>query len=63
MKKLTDMLISIAVIGGILILSAVFTSWFTRRMYLQCSECRTLNARRRAHCRNCGRELERPPEK
>jgi hypothetical protein len=58
MNKLTDALISIAVLGGILVASAIFTSWFTRRMYYQCPECRALNAKRRTHCRLCGHPLQ-----
>ena len=30
MKRLTDTLLTIAVLGGILVLSALFTNWFTR---------------------------------
>jgi rRNA maturation endonuclease Nob1 len=57
MKELSDILITIAVLGGILVLSAVFTSLFTRKMYYRCAECGTLNAKRRAHCRVCGDDL------
>jgi hypothetical protein len=57
MKSLGDALLTIAVLGGILVLSAVFTNWFTRRMYYKCTECRNLNAKRRTHCRVCGNLL------
>lgn len=57
MKRLTDTLITIAVLGGILVLSALFTNWFTRKMYFTCSQCRALNAKRRVHCRMCGNQL------
>jgi hypothetical protein len=57
MKNLGDTLLTIAVLGGILILSAVFTNWFTRKMYYRCKECGILNAKRRTHCRECGQEL------
>jgi hypothetical protein len=57
MKSLTDTLLAIAVLGGILVLSAVLTSLFTRKMYYRCAECRNLNARRRTHCRVCGNLL------
>ena len=52
-----DTLLSIAVLGGILILSAVITNLFARKMYNRCTGCGTLNARRRTHCRSCEREL------
>ena len=57
MKGLTDTLLTIAVLGGILVLSAVFTNLFTRKMYYRCAECRNLNAKRRTHCRICGNLL------
>lgn len=57
MKSLTDALLTVAVIGGILVLSALFTSLFTRKMYYRCSHCRNLNAKRRTHCRICGSPL------
>jgi len=57
MKGLTDTLLTIAVLGGILVLSAVFTSLFTRKMYYRCTECGNLNAKRRSHCRICGNPL------
>jgi len=57
MKNLTDIILTIAVLGGILILSAVFTSLFTRKMYYRCGDCGALNAKRRAECRVCGNEL------
>ncbi|MDA2930908.1 hypothetical protein MYX84_13355 [Acidobacteria bacterium AH-259-O06] len=40
--------------AAILVLSAFITHLFARYMYNRCPECRTLNARRRTHCRNCG---------
>ncbi|MBI3653281.1 MAG: hypothetical protein HY231_19810 [Acidobacteria bacterium] len=58
MKNLGDTLLTIVVLGGILIFSAVFTNWFTRKMYYRCGECGALNAKRRAHCRVCGEELK-----
>jgi hypothetical protein len=59
MKGITDALLTIAVLGGILVLSALFTNWFTKKMYYTCGECRALNAKRRSHCRNCGNPLPR----
>jgi ribosomal protein L40E len=42
---------------GILGVSAVVTHLFARAMYITCSKCGTLNARRRTACRNCGHNL------
>ena len=53
-----DALLSVAVLGGILVLSAFITNWFARKMYNRCAECGTLNARRRTHCRACNREIQ-----
>ncbi|HLG12963.1 MAG TPA: hypothetical protein VJH03_00345 [Blastocatellia bacterium] len=57
MKSFTDALLTIVVLGGILVLSALFTHAFTKRMYYRCSECRNLNAKRRTHCRVCNTPL------
>jgi ribosomal protein S27E len=57
MKSLTDTLLTIAVLGGILVLSAFLTNMFTRKMYYRCAECGNLNAKRRTHCRICGKLL------
>jgi hypothetical protein len=46
-----------AILGGAWLL----THLFARAMYIVCPACRTLNARRRQHCRKCG-ELIRPPQ-
>lgn len=48
-----DTLVSVAVLGGILVVSAFITNWFARTMYNRCAECGTLNAKRRTHCRAC----------
>ena len=50
-------LLNIALGVGILGFSAVVTQIFARAMYLTCSECHTLNARRRSQCRKCGANL------
>ncbi len=50
-------LLNIAVAVGILGASAVATQLFARAMYRTCSNCRTLNARRRSQCRKCGANL------
>ena len=47
----------IALLIAILVVSAVITQAFARWMYIVCPKCRTLNARRRVHCRNCGETL------
>lgn len=57
MKNIGDVLLTIVVLGGILVVSAVFTNWFTRRMYYKCEGCGALNAKRRTHCRICGEAL------
>ena len=62
MKSVGDALLTIAVLGGILVLSAIFTNLFTRKMYFTCGECRALNAKRRSHCRVCGNELSETRE-
>ncbi len=45
----------VAILGG----SALITQLFARAMYITCPKCRTLNARRRDLCRNCGEPLPR----
>ena len=52
-----DALLSLAVLVGILGGAAIFTEWFTRKMYYRCRSCLTLNAKRRAQCRHCGEKL------
>ena len=52
-----DALLSVAVLGGILVVSAFITNWFARTMYNRCGECGTLNAKRRTHCRACNTEI------
>jgi hypothetical protein len=57
MNNLGDILLTILVLGGILVFSAVLTNLFTRKMYYKCSECKNLNAKRRTYCRVCGNAL------
>ena len=57
MKGLSDTLLTLVVLGGILILSAFLTNLFTRKMYYKCSECGNLNAKRRMNCRVCDNPL------
>ena len=52
-----DTLLGILVLAGILVVSAVITKWFARMMYNRCAACGTLNAKRRTHCRSCGKEI------
>jgi hypothetical protein len=58
MKAFGDALINILVLGGILILAALLTNLFTRKMYNRCPQCRNLNAKRRSHCRVCGTPID-----
>jgi len=48
-----DFLLNAVVLILILGVSAFITGWFTRTMYIRCSACGTLNARRRSECRSC----------
>ncbi|MFB3923069.1 MAG: hypothetical protein ACE145_15205 [Terriglobia bacterium] len=52
---LLNVVLAVAILGG----SALLTHLFARAMYTTCPECRSLNARRRHVCRQCGRELRR----
>jgi hypothetical protein len=52
-----DTLLNLVVFVGILGASALFTEWFTRKMYYRCRSCLTLNAKRRTQCRSCGEAL------
>jgi len=54
---LKDTLLGLALVLGILILSALITQWFARTMYNRCAACGTLNAKRRAACRACNAGL------
>jgi hypothetical protein len=52
-------LLQIALFVAILGAAALITNLFARAMYITCSKCGTLNARRRSVCRNCGENLRR----
>ena len=52
-----ETVLSLALMAVILVGCAVLTNWFTRKMYNRCSQCGTLNAKRRSQCRACGHEL------
>jgi len=52
-----ETLLNVALLVVILGVSALLTQLFARAMYVICPKCRTLNARRRQRCRNCGEEL------
>jgi hypothetical protein len=54
-----DTFLEIVLLIVILGLSAALTHVFARAMYITCSKCGTLNARRRTCCRHCGHELRR----
>ena len=54
---MSDTLLSLALLVGILGISAVLTELFARKMYYRCRQCATLNAKRRSQCRNCGEKL------
>lgn len=47
--------------AGLLLLiagsGALFTQLYCRLAYFTCTECKSLNARRRSVCRNCGAPL------
>jgi len=53
MRTLLEIVLVVAILGG----SALVTHLFARAMYVTCPKCRTLNARRRSKCRQCGQEL------
>jgi len=48
---------SLVLLIGILVISAIITNWFVRRMYNRCRSCGTLNAKRRMQCRACQESL------
>jgi hypothetical protein len=48
---------SIALVVGILGISAVLTNMFARGMYNRCPSCGNLNAKRRLNCRICNHKL------
>ena len=52
-----ETLLSLLLLAGILVVSALITNWFARTMYNRCTACGTLNAKRRTHCRSCGVEM------
>ena len=53
-----ETILSIVLVVAILGVSAIFTYWFANAMYITCPHCRTLNARRRTECRNCGKRIQ-----
>ena len=52
-----DTLLSLALLAGILVVCAVFTELFARKMYNRCAQCKNLNAKRRSACRVCGEPI------
>jgi hypothetical protein len=57
MGETLETILGLALLGAILLASAWVTNWFARTMYRRCTECGTLNARRRSNCRECGKPL------
>ncbi|MEE8348274.1 MAG: hypothetical protein V3R94_01800 [Acidobacteriota bacterium] len=53
-QTVLGILLVIAILGS----SAYITQLFATRMYHRCTQCGTLNARRRTRCRQCGQLLE-----
>ena len=52
-ETLLNIILAVVILAG----SYVIMHFFARAMYVRCPGCRTLNARRRNLCRNCGDEL------
>lgn len=52
-ETLLNVLLLVVILGA----SGLLTQLFARAMYVTCPKCRTLNARRRQRCRNCGEEF------
>ena len=52
-----ETVLNIAIAVAILAGSYAIMHFFARSMYVRCSACHTLNARRRAQCRSCSAEL------
>lgn len=52
-----ETLLNVLVFVAIIAASFLITNWFARTMYRRCAACGTLNAKRREHCRSCGREF------
>ena len=57
---MTSTLLNVALAAAILGGAWLLTQLFARAMYIVCPACRTLNARRRKHCRKCGELIRRP---
>jgi len=51
-----DFLINAALLISILGAAFFVTNWYATA-YITCEKCRTMNARRRTHCRQCGEPL------
>ena len=56
---MSETLLNVALAIAILGVSGLVTHLFARAMYVTCSQCRALNARRRTQCRNCGNVFPR----
>ena len=51
-----DFLLNAALLIGILGAAFFVTNWYASA-YITCTQCRTMNARRRTQCRKCGAAL------
>ncbi|HEY2932414.1 MAG TPA: hypothetical protein VGK99_11780 [Acidobacteriota bacterium] len=49
-QALLNFLLAAVILG----VAFVITQWFAGNMYYRCSNCGTLNAKRRDKCRSCG---------
>jgi hypothetical protein len=54
-----DILMNIALVVVIAGSGAVFTQVYCKLAYYTCANCKSLNAKRRSECRNCGASLEK----
>ena len=57
MGETTETILGLALLAAILVVSAWLTNLFARAMYNRCLGCGVLNAKRRTHCRGCGRAI------
>ncbi len=54
-----DILLNVALVVIIAGSGAVFTQIYCKLAYFTCADCKSLNAKRRSECRNCGAPLEK----
>lgn len=53
MEMLLNIALAVVILGGAFLLTHFFARW----MYITCTSCGTLNARRRSQCRKCAEPL------